>query len=34
MSIKESVLIRKSVRRYKDTCIESNILIEIQKDKV
>lgn len=32
MNIKESIQIRKSVRRYKDTCVESNILKEIQKD--
>lgn len=32
MGIKESIQIRKSVRRYKDICVESNVIIEMQKD--
>lgn len=32
MNIKESIQVRKSVRKYKDTYVESNILKEIQKD--
>jgi nitroreductase len=32
MNIKESIQIRKSMRRYKDTCVDSEILKEIQSD--
>jgi nitroreductase len=32
MNIKESIQIRKSVRKYKDTYVENNILKEIQMD--
>ncbi|MDO9490931.1 MAG: nitroreductase family protein [Acetobacterium sp.] len=32
MSLRESIQTRKSVRRYKDTCVERNIVIEVKND--